>query len=394
MRTFSRPIAPAAVSARKALARAGQAPARPVRVCFLIDELATAGTETQLLALVRRLDRRRVAPYLCLLRGDSPASRALEPDECPVLRLGVGALHHPATLVRALRFARFLRCERIDVVQVYFPDSSYFGVPVAWLAGARHRVRTRNNIGHWLTPWHRRLGRLLNVLTTATIANCKAARRAMLEAEGPDPDSVVVLENGVDLERFLTLPLPAERDGPRCVGAVANLRPVKGLDLLLDAAARLAPDHPDVVFRVAGEGEERTALEQGAAQYGLAERFVLEGSVADVPAFLAGLDVAVLCSRAEGMPNAVLEYMAAGRPIVATAVGATPELIVDGEHGLLVPPCDAAALAREIARLLGDPGLARRLCEAARWRARERYGREAMVRRFEDFYAGLVYKAA
>ena len=86
--------------------------------------------------------------------------------------------------------------------------------------------------------------------------------------------------------------------------------------------------------------------------------------------------------------------MAAGRPIVATAVGATPELIVDGEHGLLVPPCDAAALAREIARLLGDPGLARRLCEAARWRARERYGREAMVRRFEDFYAALAHRAA
>ena len=113
-----------------------------------------------------------------------------------------------------------------------------------------------------------------------------------------------------------------------------------------------------------------------------------------MPGFLAELDVAVLCSRAEGMPNAVLEYMAAGRPVVATAVGAVPELIEDGTHGLLVPPGDPGALARAIARLLADPGLARRLGEAARWRARERYGREAMVRRFEDFYAGLLTEAA
>jgi glycosyltransferase involved in cell wall biosynthesis len=86
--------------------------------------------------------------------------------------------------------------------------------------------------------------------------------------------------------------------------------------------------------------------------------------------------------------------MAAARPIVASAVGAVPELIEDGAHGLLVPPGDSTALARAIARLLGDRELARRLGEAARWRARERYGREAMVRRFEDFYAGLVNKAA
>src|SRR5437764_14607128 len=99
MRAVSRSKAPAAVSARRAFARAGRAPAHPVRVCYLIDELATAGTETQLLALVRRLDRRRVAPSPCLLRGGSAASRALQPTDCPVLRLGAGALTHPATLL-------------------------------------------------------------------------------------------------------------------------------------------------------------------------------------------------------------------------------------------------------------------------------------------------------
>jgi glycosyltransferase involved in cell wall biosynthesis len=362
-----------------------------VRVCFLIDELARAGTETQLLALIRHLDRQRVEPYLVLLCGDRASSRELEPEDCPVWRLGLTALRRPAALVQAVRFARFLRRERIDVLQAYFPDSSYFGLPLAWLAGVPHRLRTRNNLGHWLTPLHRLLGRLLNAFATQSLTNCEAARQALQEAERPRPDSVIVLENGVDAERFRSVPPLAARavGDPARVGVVANLRPVKGLDLLIEAAAQLVPHHPAVTFQVAGAGELRQALEQDIRARGLTEQFTLLGAVADVPRFLAGLDVAVLCSRAEGMPNAVLEYMAAGRAIVATAVGATPELIEDGVHGLLVPPGDAASLAGALTRLLRDPDLARRLGAAARRRALKRYSRAAMVRRFEDFYERL-----
>jgi L-malate glycosyltransferase len=364
--------------------------ARPVRVCFLIDELAVAGTETQLLALIRHIDRDRVAPHLCLLRGDGAASRALEPADCPVWRFGVGSLARPRTLARMARFVRLLRRHRIDVLQAYFPDSSYFGIPAAWLAGVPNRLRTRNNLSHWLTPLHRRLGRALNALTTATLTNCEAARQALLAAEAPAPNSVRVLENGVDLGRFLAVRLPDET-GPEapCVASVANLRPVKGVDVFVEAAALLAESQPQAVFRVAGEGSQRAGLESAIERHGLAERFRLPGGSENVPQFLANVDVAVLPSRAEGMSNALLEYMAAGRPIVATAVGGNTELVEHGVHALLVPPDDPAALARAIDRLLGDRPLARRLAAAARRRARERFGREAMVRRFEDFYEDL-----
>jgi len=134
------------------------APARPTRVCFLIDRLSTAGTESQLLALIRHLDRSRVTPYLCLLDGEDASSRALEPADCPVLRLGVKSLHHLRTIRQAALFRRFLRREQIDVLQVYFPDSTYFGVPIARLAGVRHIVGTRFNLGYWMTPLHRWLG--------------------------------------------------------------------------------------------------------------------------------------------------------------------------------------------------------------------------------------------
>jgi glycosyltransferase involved in cell wall biosynthesis len=358
-------------------------------VCFLIDDLAAAGTESQLVALLRRLDRARVRPYLVLLRGDNAVTQGLLPDFCPCLRLGVGSLKHPATALKSLKFISFLWRERIDVVQAYFPDSSYFGIVASWLAGVRHRVRTRNNIGHWLTPAHRTLGRALNLLTTATVANCGAARAALLADEKPPSRSVFVLENGVDLERFLDIAPPREGSAPR-VGAVANLRHVKGLDVLVAAAAAVAREFPEVTFHVAGEGPERASLQAAVSAAGMESRFHLHGAVADIPGFLAGLDVAALPSRAEGMSNAVLEYMAAARPLVATAVGATPEVVRDGTDGLLVRPGDAPALAAAIARLLRDRALARRLGMSARRRASEHYSRAAMVRRFEDFYTGLV----
>jgi glycosyltransferase involved in cell wall biosynthesis len=346
----------------------------------------------QLLALIRCVDRRRVLPHLCLLRGDSQLSQALEPDDCPVLRLGVGSLRRLRTVGPLIHFARWLRRHRIDVLQAFFPDSSYFGLPAAWLAGVPHRLRTRNNLGHWLTPLHRFLGRLLNGLTTRTVTNCRAAKDALLAAEGPHPDSVVVLENGVDLSRFDSIaPLEVPAPGARVrVGITANLRPVKGLDVLLQAAGRLAGVHPHLHFEIAGEGEQRQELERQALACGLAGRFVLRGRVDDVPAFLSTLHIAVLCSHAEGMSNALLEYMAAGRAIVATAVGAATELITDEEHGLLIPPGDPAPLAEAIDRLVRAPEVAVQFGGAARLRARQHYSREAMVRRFEDFYEGLL----
>jgi len=361
----------------------------PVRVCYLIDRLNRAGTETQLLALIRALDRRRVEPALVLLDGTDAESLALEPADCPVLRLGLRSLRAPAALTAAARLTRFWREHRTEVAQVYFLDSTYFGVPLARLAGVPRVVRVRNNLGHWLTPKHRRLGRVVSRLVDVTLTNCESARQALLRAEGGAARKVVVLENGVDLPRFAALPLPAGgRRAPR-VGAVANLRPVKAIDLFIQAAARVRDEFPDATFHVAGEGEQRPELERLIAELGLTGQFHLHGAVADVPAFLASLDVAVLCSHAEGMSNALLEAMAAGRPVVATDVGANGHLLRGGELGLLVPPGDEAALAGAIGRVLRDPAEGVRLGEAARRHVQTYYSRDAMRQRFEAFYERL-----
>jgi glycosyltransferase involved in cell wall biosynthesis len=365
----------------------------PVRVCFLIDELTPAGTETQLIELIRNLNRSRVEPFLCLLRGEDERSQSLEPEKCPVLRLDLRCWRHPTMLGKAFRLARFLRQARIDVLQVYFPESTYLGVPVGRWAGVPWIVRTRNNLGYWMTPWHRRLGRFCSWLSDVLVANCDACRQAVMVDEDLPPGRIVVLENGVDLARFpLGRPGQSPRPGTsRRVGVTANLRPVKGLDVFLRAAALVAQSQGDLGFAIAGEGPLRPLLENQARELGLSGCLDWAGSVTDVPAFLAGLDVAVLPSLSEGMSNALLEYMAAGKAIVATAVGGNVDLIEPGVHGLLVPPGDAPRLAAAIGELLIHPDRAARLGRNARRRAEKHYNRAAMVRRFEDFYQGLVH---
>jgi len=366
------------------------ATAAPVRVCFLIDGLSRAGTETQLLALIRELDRTRVEPSLVLLDGEDELSRSLEPADCPVLRLGVRRLVGWRAVAAARRLAAFWRERRPDVLQAYFLDSAYFGVPLARWCGVPRVVRVRNNLGYWLTRKHRLLNRLVGRLVDVTLTNTDAGKQALIDAEGLPPGRVAVLANGVDLARFAGFPEPDTTRPVVRVGCVANLRPVKNIDGLMRAARRVCDRFPHVVFEVAGDGEQRDDLERLHADLRLGDRFLLRGSVADVPGFLRTLDVAALPSHSEGMSNALLEYMAAGRAIVATDVGANSTLIRDGEHGLIVPPGNPATLAVSFERLLADAPLAARLGAAARTRVRAEYSRDAMRQRFEDFYHELT----
>ena len=342
-----------------------------------------------MLALIRSLDPARVRPALVLLDGTDAESRALAPTGCPVLPLGVASFARPGRLtVAAGRFVRFLRRQRTDVVQTYFPDSTSFAAPLARLGGARAVVRVRNNLGYAVTPRQRRVGRLLRQFVTLTLTNSDAGRDALV-AEGNRPERIAVIENGVDLDRFAGLrPADPKRRDP-VVGCVANLRPVKNLDGLVRAAVLVRREHPGVRFVVAGEGEERPRLEALIRESGLGEAFRLVGPVAHVPAFLGGIDIGVLPSHTESLSNALLEMLAAGRPAVATEVGTARRVLLEGSAGLLVPPGDDAALAGGICACLRDGDLCKRLVAAAKARA-EDFGRAACVRRFEALYHRLI----
>ena len=363
---------------------------RPVRIGFVIDNLSRAGTESQLLALIRSLDRNRFEPSLVLLDGTSQASRELEPVECDVHRMGVKKLLGLSGFRAAKALRNIWKDRRPDIVQAYFLDASYFAIPIARSLRVPKIVRVRNNLGYWLTRKHRLMNRLVRGWVDVSLTNSEIGRETLIAKDGLSPDRVVAIENGVDLERFANFD-PPRFTGTIRIGCVANLRAVKNVDGLMHAARRVLDRFSNVVFEVAGDGEQRPELERLHRELNLGDRFVLRGSVADVPGFLCGCDVAVLPSHSEGMSNALLEYMAAGRAIVATDVGANARLVRHRREGWIAADSKPESLANAIEEMLNDPAIAKRMAAEARSRAECEYGREAMARRFEAFYLALAF---
>ena len=283
----------------------------------------------------------------------------------------------------------FLRENQVDILELYFPDSTLFGALAGRLAGVPCTIETAFNLGYWITPGYRFVMRRIGFAFHASIANSEAVKQGLVQNFGRRSESVTVLENGIDLARFADCHAYEAADfrheTPR-IGMVANLRTVKAPEVLIHAAAIVQEQYPDSQFIIAGEGFMRDELQRLIHEKNLAETVHLPGAVEKIPQFLERLNVAVICSRSEGASNALIEYMAAGRPIVATNVGGNPEMISHEQQGLLVPADDPRELAASILRLLNNQTLSCQLARAARRRAEERYSLSAMVNRFADFY--------
>jgi glycosyltransferase involved in cell wall biosynthesis len=291
------------------------------------------------------------------------------------------------------RLRRVLKRERVDVLHTH----THFSLNVVGRLAARTagvRVVSHMHIENAFRPG--RLARASQVaLDDMTARLChwivavSDATRDALVAQGYPPARTLTVHNGIEArDRARPVTLEPKPPGPVLL-QVGRLCDVKGQRELIASLPLLARD--DVTLLIAGEdleagGEYRNALERQADGLGLGDRVRFLGRRDDVPALLAAADVLVLPSSIEGLPLVVLEAMAAGVPVVATSVGGTPEAVVDGETGLLVPPGDVHALARALGELLGDPEQARRLGEAGRRRAREHFGADAAARRILGLY--------
>jgi len=282
---------------------------------------------------------------------------------------------------------RLIQKEEYDIVHFHTKRAHALAL---WLGrphpGARYVVTRRMDypIGR---NWYNY--RLYNRQVDGIVAISERIAAVLVEA-GVKKEKIRVIHSGIDAAPFLQL-REARRDSDLpVIGSVATLEERKGHRFLLEAATLLKREGIRANYRIAGEGGERESLQKMVLESGLRDEVVFMGFVSDIPGFLSEIDLFVLPSVYEGLGVAVLEAMAAGKPIAASRVGGVPELIEDQVTGLLVPPKNPSALARAISRLLSDKAFARQLAERAREQVRRRFTVEQMAKRNEDYYYELL----
>lgn len=374
---------------RREAERPGQ---EPLRLVQFTKSFHIGGTEVQVLELLRGLP----ASYrvqVSVLEDEGPLLGALarlgfEPEVFPLH----GSLARLNTALQVGRLARWLRRSRAEVVHVHDFYSTMLVVPAARLAGTKVIVG-RLDLSHWQGPARRLLHARLTRMADHVVANCDAIRQMLMKEEGLPASRVSVIHNGLDVARFdararegLQGALP-DTGGAPVVVHVANMNhPVKRQEDLLTALHLLRHAGRTPHAFLVGDGPRRPELERLAAELGVADRVHFLGHRADVPALYARATLGVLCSTAEGLSNAVMEGMAAGLPMVVTRVGGNPDLVVDGERGLVVDAQRPAELCHALQRLLESPREARRMGAAARAFVERELSLKRMVRRHDALY--------
>lgn len=368
------------------------APGSRPRLLLFIDSLDVGGAERQVVDLAVALRRKGYeVTVACSVAGD--LSGVLEKAGIPTRPLLDRLVKRRLSLAYAWRLRRLLRRERFDLVHAHVYASTA-AAAIATLGTSPPLVITEHTEASWQDWRARRVNRWVYRRAKHIMAVSIPIRRRLIERDGVPPGLITVVPNAVvpapEVHPDAPLALPAGLHERPLVGVVARLQLEKGVANFLKAAARVAPLFPEAHFVIAGDGPLRQELVALTEDLGLRSRVHFLGFRSDASVLMRSLDVLVVPSLTEGSPLVTLEAMAAGVPVVASAVGGIPDQVRHDKEGLLIPPGDTDALGDALLDLLRDPARARRLGEAGRRRATSEFSHANMVWRIEDVYRAVL----
>ncbi|HYE67258.1 MAG TPA: glycosyltransferase [Anaerovoracaceae bacterium] len=334
-----------------------------IKLAFVIDtiESPTAGTEKQLLMLINNLHRSRFSPHLCVLRRSHWLEKYF--NECPLFVAGVESFRSIKGIIGVAELSSYLKKCNIDIVQTHFRDGSIAGILAARLARTKVILGTRRNQGYWMSAVDFKIQKILDRWVDGYITNSESTRSWVTENEGIHCGKMHVIYNGFDIEHYMSpsasrrLTARKKLEWPQelpVVGIVANLRPVKDHLTFLRSARVVKESIPSCRFVIIGDGDESKKLIKCAQELNISEDVMFLGQRNDVPEILSACDVGVLSSASESFPNAIVEYMASGLPVVTTDVGGVREAVVDGVNGYIVGVGDWKSLGAKIINILSN----------------------------------------
>lgn len=369
---------------------------RVIRIAYFIDRIIHGGTELQLVEQINRLEGEGIKQVLfCLNKSEEHDSI---PIKCPTIILDIRSLMRARTAGKAVSIARYLARNRIDVVQTYFFDSMCLGVLSGRMARVKRVISCRRDMGFWYTQKHLIMLMICNLLVDRILVNSTCVKENVVKHEKAAPGKIDVIRNGLEIAAF------RERSACRnearkafsirsdevSIGLVANMsRPVKRVDLLVEAARIIIAKGFKAKFFLFGDGYLRAELQARVVSYGLSPHVIFLDKSTDKRFLLSALDIATLTSDSEGLSNSILEYMAAGIPSVVSDVEGNLELIQPGCNGLLFRKGSAEDLSEKLIMLIKDPvkraGLGRQAAEDSR-----DYDWSKRVQELKEYYRGLL----
>ena len=365
----------------------------PWPVLLMARALDGGGSERQLREIAKALDRLRFQPHAGCFRPEREGRRELEAGGIPVAHFPVYSFRSLGAVSGAFELARYVRRHKIRLVHTFDYPTTVFAVPACRLLTSVSVVSSQRSHRDLIPRGYRRLIRMTDHMADAIVVNCDFVRRHLERDEHVPPRQIQLCYNGIDLETFRSLSTPRPAELPResfVIGVVCALRPEKGLPTLLQAFARVRHLRAGMKLAIVGDGPMLPSLQSESESLGIRQDCVFALSTNQVADWLRAMDIFVLPSLSEALSNALMEAMACGCPVVASNVGGTPELVWNGERGLLFEPGDAAGLAAALQTLLEDDARRKRLGQAGARFLRERFSIQASAHRMGEIYEQLI----